>query len=170
MNGGNLDKIDLELEFQIKNGMLNIILDNTYMTVKARQNAIMIGKCYSYEVICIYLDTSMKNAQFNAVSRMIKRYGKLFKNNQDYKNYSDPNMFPPAVLFKARKIFEVPTLTEGFDKIIIEKFVRQKNNYTNKAVIFDIDNTIRKTKSGNIYPIDINDIEILPGRTEKRML
>ena len=30
----------------------------------------------------------------------------------------DPNVFPPAVLFSTRKKFEVPTIDEGFSKII----------------------------------------------------
>jgi len=36
-----------------------------------------------------------------------------------------------------------------------------------KALFLDVDGTIRKTISGEIYPTDPADIEILPGRREK---
>ena len=39
--------------------------------------------------------------------------------------------------------------------------------YTNRALILDYDGTLRLTKSGDHYPKEIGDVEVLPGRTEK---
>ena len=109
----------------------------------------------------------MEDSSVNAVTRMIKRHGKLFRTADDYKNCKDPNMFPPAVLFKGRKELIKPTKTEGFSDVITIKFKRQHNGYTNKAILLDYDGTLRDTKSGSIYPTNVDDIFILPGRIEK---
>jgi HAD superfamily hydrolase (TIGR01662 family) len=115
----------------------------------------------------VHVASSIEDSMFNAVSRMIGRHGKLFMKTDDYQKSKDPNMFPPAALYKANKTIEKPTVAEGFDEVKIVPFKRTPNGYTNKAVIFDYDGTLRKTKSGGIYPTSPDDIVALPGRTEK---
>ena len=62
---------------------------------------------------------------------------------------------------------EEPTIDEGFTKIKKISFERKKDEtYTKKALILDYDGTLRKTKSGNKYPLTIDDLEILPNRTK----
>ena len=172
ITGGGLEpgsKFDTILNDRLKTpGKYDkIILDNIYTTVESRMRPILLGKKYGYSVICAFVNTTFEDAQYNAVSRMIKKHGKLFLSNDEYKNSKDPNAFPVAVLYKARKAFIKPTLAEGFDTIKIIPFKRIHTGYTNKAVIFDYDNTLRNTKSGQPFPTDVNDIEIIPGRIEK---
>ena len=144
-----------------------IILDNTYMTRDSRSATISLAKFNGYTITGIYLKTSIEDAMYNAVTRMITRHGKLFQDASDYKVANDPNMFPIAALYKARKIFEEPTMTEGFSEIKPIDFKRaSKNGYTNKAIILDYDGTLRKTKSGEYFPRTVNDIEIIPGRAD----
>ena len=61
-----------------------------------------------------------------------------------------------------------PTLQDGFHEVEKIPFIRKmdKNFYTNKAILLDYDGTLRKTKSGEKYPITPEDIEILPNRTK----
>lgn len=165
-DGGTTNGQNLRLEELLKRGEEKILIDNTNIYVAARSILVKLGQIYKYKVICVHIDTPFEDAQFNAASRMIKRMGRLLSSKEDYKNCKDPNMFPPAALYAARKNFEKPTKAEGFDEIVTVKFKRKPNGYTNKAVIVDYDGTIRKTKSGNIYPTDVTDIEILPGRKE----
>lgn len=165
--GGLFTGLEKKLKIMMDAGLTKIIMDNTYVTVESRAAVIKIGKDEGWNVTCVFLDTSMEDASINATTRMIKRHGKLFRTSDDYKLAKDPNMFPPAALFKARKDFQKPTKAEGFDEIVTIKFKRTHNGYTNKAVFLDYDDTLRKTKSGNFYPVDVNDIEILPGRKEK---
>ena len=162
--GGTLRTIDAELNIAISRGYEKIILDNTYITAESRANVIAIGRVNNYKITCIHLDTSFEDAQYNAVSRMIKRHGKLFKTAQDYKDCKDPNMFPPAALYAARKNFVKPTKAEGFDEIVTMKFVRKHNGYTNKAILVDYDGTIRTTISGAKFPTNPNDIVVLDNR------
>ena len=168
--GGSLDAdglVNTKLKDWIRMGKDKIIMDGTYMTKDVRKHVIDIGKANGFKVICLYLATSIENSQVNAVTRMISRHGKLFTSQDEYVKSKDPNMFPVAVLYSANKKFEKPTMSEGFDDIKVIPFKRKNSGYTNKAVLFDYDGTLRKTKSGGIYPTDPSDIEILPGRTQK---
>src|SRR5262249_51503816 len=46
-------------------------------------------------------------------------------------------------------------------------FVRRLDaSHTDKAIFLDVDGTVRKTKSGEIYPRHPDDVELLPGRRD----
>jgi len=169
--GGGLEvdgKVNTKLKDWIRMGKEQIIMDATYMTKEVRKHVIDIAKKNGYKVTCVHIATSIEDSQFNAVSRMINRHGKLFQHADDYTKAKDPNMFPVAALYKANKIIEKPTMSEGFDEVKIVPFKRKLNGYTNKAILFDYDGTLRQTKNADsLYPTDPSDIEILPGRTEK---
>lgn len=166
VEGGSISQMHYKLAKMVDQGVSNIVIDNTYVTKESRHEVILIAKVRGYRVVCIYLTTSIEDCMVNAVTRMIKRHGKILETPAELVN--DPNAFPIAVLYKAKKTFEVPTVSEGFDEIITVPFKRTRDiSYSNKAIIFDYDGTLRKTKSGAIFPVDPNDIEILPGRIEK---
>ena len=164
--GGGLEALNDKLKDWIRMGKTQIIMDNTYVTKDSRKGVLEIAKKNGYKVTCLYVATPIEEAQYNAVSRMINRHGKLFQ-AADFKVSTDPNMFPVAALYKANKSLEKPTTAEGFDELKSIPFKRKHNGYTNKAIIFDYDGTLRVTKSGNIFPTDPDDIVALPGRTEK---
>ena len=48
--GGSLDKLNRNLEEQIKNGIEKFVLDNTYGTIENRKPVLDIGKKYGYLV------------------------------------------------------------------------------------------------------------------------
>lgn len=170
--GGSIEQLATVLNNELitKGSSKSFILDNTYPTVKSRKTVLDVCKKHQVPVRCIYLKTSIEDAQYNVCQRMVERYGKLLM-PEDITTISktDPNMFPTAVLFKYRKELEEPSPSEGFAKIENRKFERrpQTPEYSNRALILDYDGTLRKTKSGNKYPLDPNDIEILPGRVER---
>lgn len=146
----------------------NVVLDNLFATVKSRQAFLDVAKKLGATVRCIWVATTLEDAQINALHRMYKRHGKIFYTANDLKSVSsDPNMFPVAVLFKYRKEFEKPTMSEGFVSVEKVDFVRKSNGYTNKAAIFDYDGTLRDSKGKYKFPVTPEDIVILPGRKEK---
>jgi HAD superfamily hydrolase (TIGR01662 family) len=167
IEGGSMNGLLIKFVEKLNAGYDKLLLDNTNLTIAVRAEFIKEAKARGFFITAIYLDTSMEDASVNAVTRMMIRHKKLFRTPEDYKTIKDPNMFPVAALFKARKEIQKPTKVEGFDEIITVKFKRNHNGYTNKAVLLDYDDTLRKTKSGAFYPVDVNDIEILPGRKEK---
>ena len=164
--GGTLEGIAQKLEQFIKAAPESYrgryILDNTYPTKVSRARVIEVGKKYNVPVKCLRLQTSIEDAQFNAATRMVRKYGRLLDNDEiKAQNKQDPNCFPIGVLFQYRKNFEEPSTEEGFSEVVGIPFVRQNPaGYANKALFLDYDGTLRNTKSGNKYPVSIDDIEI----------
>ena len=143
-----------------------IVLDNTFATAKVRKPFIEAAQSLGVEVCCTIMGTTIEQAQWGACSRMIERYGKILS-PQEIKDSKDPNMFPPAVLFKYRKEYEKPSKNEGFSKIDTCPYVlRLPSDCTGKAIILDYDGTLRDTKSGAKWPRDPEDVYALPNRKE----
>jgi len=144
----------------------DIFLDNTFCTAEERKPFIQEAKKHNAVVTCIWVNTSIEDAQFNACMRMIERKGKLLM-PEDFKTEKDPNLFPPAVLFAYNKKFQKPEASEGFDCISTYTFNRQfPSDWTNKAIFLDYDGTLRESKIGNKYPLTADEISILPNRAK----
>jgi len=167
--GGTISRLAKHLQERIEAGGKQFVLDNTYPTIESRAAFIEIGKRAKIPVKCIWLKTSIEDAQLNACTRMVRKYGKILDQNEiKEKSKKDPNCFPVSVLFSYRRQFEKPSLNEGFSAIKVIHFVREQDKeYSNKALILDYDGTLRITKSGDKYPLHPEDIEILPKRRTK---
>ena len=164
--GGKVADLVPRLKLLMKAGS-DVLLDNTFPTAESRKPFIEMADNLGEPITCIWIATSIEQAQFNACTRIIRQHGKLLTPDE-IKKAKDPNIYPPAVLFKYRKEFETPRTGEGFDKVEKRAFVPRRNpKYNNAAVIFDFDGTLRKTKSGKFFPTDPTDIVLLPGRKEK---
>lgn len=160
--GQDYKKVLKETEKKIKEGA-NIVLDNTNLTVDARKPFVDLAKKYGVEIKCVWIDTNIETCFINVLRRNWDKYGDISFTGKGHGN--DPNIFPPAVLFAARKKHEHPTLDEGFDNVdIIEgnEVFFDPDVYTNKAVFFDVDGTLRKTEHlENKYPTSVEDVEPL---------
>jgi D-glycero-D-manno-heptose 1,7-bisphosphate phosphatase len=165
--GGSLDDIANALASALANGdKQSYVLDNTYTKKDQRKKIVDIGKKFNIPVRVVWLNTTIEDAAINAVCRMIKRHGSLLSPAQ-IKACKDPNVFPPAALFSYRKQVELPHTSEGFASVEFVEFKRKYDStYINKAVFFDFDGTLRKSKSGRKYPITPDDVEVLEGRTK----
>jgi len=167
--GGKLSTPDAKL-YQIlrqkyKEGVHNFVLDNTYADKASRAIVIGVARELGLSVHVKWLQTTREQAQLFAARRQVLRYGKLLHAHQYKKYSSDPNMFPPIAQFGYWKRHEEPTLEEGF--LSIEKIDIKTSfgsEYVNKAIILDLDGTLRTTKSGDIYPKKRADVQILPNR------
>lgn len=162
---GSTEKLMIDYKYHLANGTEKLVLDNTYPTVESRKELIQLAHKYGYKIEAWFMSTSIEDAQVNIATRMYQRYGKLLM-PEDIRNSKDPNMFPPAVIFKYKKEYQKPGAIEGFDNIIELKFKRNPYTYTNKAIILDYDGTLRDTISGDKFPVTPDDIKILPNRIE----
>lgn len=151
-------------------GARTFVLDNIYATVDSRLTVLQLGRDLGLPVRCLWMNTTPEQAQFFAARRQVQRYGKVLR-PEDYKQLpykKDPNMFPPAAQFAYWKRVERPSTAEGFQSVdFVPVVVTLGAEYINKAVIFDFDGTLRVAKSGAHYPATIDDIVILPGRTDR---
>ena len=63
--------------------------------------------------------------------------------------------------------FERPALDEGFSVVEEIPFVRRPGHAgTVKGLLLDVDGTLRITRSGEIYPREPDDVQLLPGRRD----
>lgn len=167
--GGKILSLIPKLENTLETGS-SVVLDNLFPTIEVRKPFIDVCKKMNVPIRCVIIDTSIEDAQINALHRMWKKHKKIFFDAKDLKGVNDPNMFPVVVLFKYRKEYQKPTLAEGFAKVDVVKFKREPSVYKNKALILDYDGNLRDNKvkvEGRDYPIHPSEIKILPGRKEK---
>lgn len=148
------------------------VLDNLYGTKEHRAQVIEVAKKHKIPIRCVWVTTSIEDAQFNASLRMIRKFGRLLNPKlgtepDEFAKFGakDNAAIPPAVLFNYRKEFEKPTTAEGFAKVDAVPFVRKTDPaYTNKAIIIDYDGTVRTCNGGNgKYPVKPSEVQIIPG-------
>lgn len=158
--GGTIADLLPKLESHLKDKD-DVILDNLFPTIEKRKPFIDLCKKYNTSIECKIMGTSIEDAQFNFVQRMISLTGK-FLSPEEIKKSKHPNIFPPAVLFKYKKEFQKPTVEEGFWRVREMGFERKDDpTFTNKAIIVDYDGTLRDCIGGNEkYPTDISQIKI----------
>lgn len=163
--GGTIQSLLPKMEELLKNNS-DIVLDNLFPTADVRKPFIEMAKKYNADISCLLMNTSIEDSQFNAVMRAIKLIGE-FPTPEKIKSAKHTNIFPPLVLFKYKKEFQKPDLSEGFSKIESIKFVRKDDpSFTNKALILDYDGCLRECIGGNEkYPLIESQIEIKPNRS-----
>lgn len=141
----------------------DIVLDNLFATAETRKPFIELANKHNSDISCLLMGTSIEDAQFNAVQRAINLTGK-FPTPEAIKAAKHTNIFPPTVLFKYKKEFQKPDVTEGFSKVELVKFSRKDDpSFIQKAVITDYDGCVRECINGNgKYPVEENQIELKP--------
>jgi histidinol-phosphate phosphatase family protein len=166
--GGKLDDLVPKLVELLKSGERRIVLDNTYATRLSRAPVIRAAHAHGIPVRCRFLKTPGTEARINVVLRMLEKYGRpLGPDEMKTFTKTDPNLPPPAALAKWESTFEPPALDEGFAAVDVVPFERIHDPaHTEKGLLLDVDGTLRKTKSGELYPRHPDDVELLPGRRE----
>lgn len=164
--GGTIAQLLPKLESCLKDKD-DVILDNLFPTSEIRKPFIELCKRYNTDISCYWVNTSLEDAQFNASQRMIKLVGKILS-PEEIKKAKHPNIFPPTVLFKYKKEFQPPQLSEGFTRLKTIDFVREDDSsFVNKAVIVDYDGTLRECVGGNDkFPTQKEHIKIKENRKE----
>lgn len=146
--GGTLNSLLPALGRAIETGATRIVLDNTYVSRKARAEVIQAAATHGLPVRCLWVATSIEDAQTNAVWRIVNRYGRLPTDDELIRlRRSDITLFLPTAQFKYRRELEAPDDSEGFSHIEVVPFVRrQDSEFVNRAVIVscdDVDDLVR---------------------------
>ena len=116
--GGQLRSLIPELHRALANGSTRIVLDNTYITRKSRAEVIGAAADLGVPVRCRWLRTSLDEAQVNAATRLVTKYGTLpDEAEMAALRKRDENVFPPTVLFRYQRELEPPDPSEGFSAI-----------------------------------------------------
>ncbi len=135
--GGSLRDLLPALDRLIDSGTSRIVLDNTYVSRKSRAWLIQSAAKRGLPVRCVWLSTSVEDAQVNATWRMVEKFGRLLgpeEMRQTVKH--DVSAFGPAVQFRYQRELEPPHPSEGFSRIETIPFERRRDaSFTNRAVI-----------------------------------
>jgi aryl-alcohol dehydrogenase-like predicted oxidoreductase len=136
-DGGSLRDLLPVLHRLVQSGSSRVVLDNTYVSRKSRAPLIQSAMQTGLPVRCLWLSTSVEEAQVNAASRMVEMYGRLLgpqEMRQAVKR--DVAAFGPAVQFRYQRELEPPHPSEGFSRIENIPFERKHDpDFSNRAVI-----------------------------------
>ena len=166
--GGKLENLLPLLRRRLQEGCRRFVLDNTYATREQRRGVLQIAREAGLPARGIHLDVPVEEALYNACLRMLERQGKILS-PEEIKSLSrrDPNLLPPAAIYRFFEIFEPPSLTEGFSSLERIPFERRyPSDYHHRALLVDIDGTVRGTRDGAPFPRHPDDVVLLPHRRE----
>jgi HAD superfamily hydrolase (TIGR01662 family) len=167
--GGKLDDLLPRLDTLLGEGA-SVVLDNLFATRKSRVPFVESARAQGVPIRFLLLDTTLEDAQFNACLRMIDRCGRVL-HPEDHKKKpykDDPGLYPVAVLYKYRKEFEEPSTDEGFTTVETTPFERRyPAEWTEKAIIFDFDGTLRTHKGKEKFPVKPGEVKAFTERVPK---
>jgi histidinol phosphatase-like enzyme/predicted kinase len=167
--GGSLGDLVPALDRAIASGNPRVVLDNTYVSRQSRARVIDAARSRNIGVRCLWLDTSIEDAQVNAVSRMLARYGKLLSPDEmRAAAKKDVDAFGPAVQFRYQRDLEPPSPAEGFTEIDVATFERVRDpSFTNPALIIWCDGVLSRSRSGRRVPASADDVEVIEDRAPR---
>jgi len=146
--GGSLRGLLPAIDRLIESGRSRIVLDNTYVSRKSRQAVIQLAARHGLSVRCVWLSTSLEEAQVNAAWRIVSTYGRLLEPEELRRTAAqDVAAFGPGVQFRYQRELEPPDLSEGFSRIDTVRFERTRDPaFTNRAVIVWCDGILGRTR------------------------
>lgn len=158
--GGSLNALLPVLDRAIASGSRRIVLDNTYVTRKARGAIVQAARRQGLPVRCLWMLTSLEDAQVNAAGRIIAKYGRLLDPEELRRTArEDEAAFPPTVQFRYQRELEPPDPTEGFTRIDTIPFERRREPaFVNRAVIVWCDGILQTSRSGARTPRGPDDV------------
>lgn len=139
--GGRLADLTSTLEDGLRRGTDRWVLDNTYATRRSRNDVIECAWRHGVAVRCIHLQTTVADAQINAIHRLLEAHGRLpMPDELRTLGKTDHRFFGPDAQFRYERAFEPPTTDEGFETVEASAFQRGATERTgDRALILDFD-------------------------------
>jgi aryl-alcohol dehydrogenase-like predicted oxidoreductase/predicted kinase/histidinol phosphatase-like enzyme len=164
--GGALRDLVPAVGRALETGTSRIVLDNTYMSRTSRAEVVRAASAHGVPARCVWLTTSVDEAQVNAASRLVSRYGRLPDEAElRVLRKRDPGAFLPGVQFRHQRALEPPDPSEGFSRIDVVPFERRLDPAcVNRAVIVWCDEVLLRSRSGQRTPADRDDVAVVADR------
>jgi aryl-alcohol dehydrogenase-like predicted oxidoreductase/predicted kinase/histidinol phosphatase-like enzyme len=164
--GGTLRDLLPALDAALASGVSRLVLDNTYVSRKSRAEVIRAASARGFPVRCVWLSTTVEQAQTNAAWRLVSRHGVLPGDRElEALRKRDAGAFLPTVQFRYLRELEPPQLSEGFSRIETVPFERRHDPaFTNRAVIIWCDGVVLRSRSGQRFPTGPDDVDVPPDR------
>ena len=164
--GGTLRGLVPALDRALASGTPRVVLDNTYVSRASRAPVIQAAAARGVPVRCICLSASVADAQVNAVTRIVERYGKLLDAGElAVHRKRDPGAMAPMTQFRYQRELETPDASEGFAHVDVVPFERRADpSRTGRAVIVWCDGILAESRSHQRVPSSVDDLAVDPGR------
>lgn len=134
--GGTLRGIAKRLDEGLAAGGTRFVLDNTYVTRATRNDVLRVAQRHGASVRCVYFDTSVADAQINAVLRMIDRFGHVPAPRELAElGKRDAAAIGPTAIFRMTRDLEPPAGDEGFVSVEVVPFVRAPRASATRAAV-----------------------------------
>jgi len=173
--GGSLRYLVGELERLDAAGHSRIVLDNTYVSRKSRAAVVQAASRLNLAVRCVWLTTSIEDAQVNAANRMWSSYGRLLTPDEMRDaTKRDVSAFGPGVQFRYQRDLEPPTDEEGFARIDEVRFERTRDTHavvesgcsrtvhTTRALLVTVEGVLARSREADRRtPTSPDDIEMI---------
>jgi aryl-alcohol dehydrogenase-like predicted oxidoreductase len=153
--GGSLADLVTELDQGLGTGRKRWVLDNTYPSRKSRNEVVETAWQHGVPARCVWVTTSLADAQINAVTRMVEVHGSL-PSPEDIRarGKHDPRYFGPDAQFRYERSLEPPLVDEGFTTVEERSFVRQsKPDAMTRAIVLDYDELTSEAASTDRYGV-----------------
>jgi aryl-alcohol dehydrogenase-like predicted oxidoreductase/histidinol phosphatase-like enzyme len=141
--GGSLANLARRLDDALGGGPRRVVLDNTYPTRKARNEVLETAWERGVPVRCIWLATTVADAQINAIRRMIETHGSLPSPEEiRERGRKDTRYLLPDAQFRYERTLEPPTADEGFASLEKREFAREPEHAARRALLLDFDDLV----------------------------
>ena len=166
--GGSLRELVEEFNRLLESGSSRIVLDNTFVSRKSRARVVQAAARAGLAVRCVWLKTSVEDAQVNAVWRMWSTYQRLLGPDEMREAVKrDVNAFGPTVQFRYQRDLEPPDPSEGFACVDVVPFARERRPpFSQKAVLVWCDGILVRSRSGLRSPSSPEDVELVEDRSQ----
>lgn len=149
--GGTLADLARVLEQELAGGAKYVVLDNTYGTRALRAPVVAAARTHGLPVRCVVVETSVEDAQANAVQRIVEQHGRLLEPSELLR----ANVIGPSAQFRYRRNYEPPELDEGFASLETIPFVRASSNATGRAFVIELDDLVWRKRPRTPEQIEI---------------
>jgi hypothetical protein len=143
LRSGSLSSLVGELDAGLALGRRRWVLDNTYGSRKSRNEVIECAWRHGVAARCIWVDTSVADAQINAIIRLLELKGRLPAPEElRERGKEDPRYFGPDAQLRYQRTAEPPTSHEGFATIERRVFTRERASAGPRALVLEFDGVL----------------------------
>ena len=162
LRGGSLSALVAELDAGLSEGLRRWVLDNTYPSRASRNEVIECASRHGVPVRCVWIDTSLADAQINAINRLLEVHGRLPTPEElRERGREDPRYFGPDAQFRWVRAAEAPVAGEGFAGIERRQPVRERaSDATRRAVVLEYDGVLVANRTGGGPVLRPEDVEV----------
>ena len=135
--GGTLRDLAGALDEALTAGARRVVLDNTYLTRASRSYVIETASRHGIGTRCVWLDTSLADAQVNLVERLLDEFGAL-PTPEELRGLARnrSGLLAPASQMRTVRELEPPSADEGFTRVETIEFSRAPSSGRTGSGVF----------------------------------